>query len=83
MRLRLLLGLTTTALLGGCQACSDCTDYAPPAAFTAPGEIYAGGVLPGGLPVAPRGVSPPSPPDSEPMPTTPDQAPAAPMAARQ
>lgn len=82
MRTGFLLGAALIGLFGGCQACSDCTDYAPPAAFTAPGEVYAGGVLPSGPPVAPRGISPPAPPDQDPLPSTPDPASDSPLARR-
>jgi hypothetical protein len=67
MRLGSILAACLAALFGGCQACSDCSDYAPPASFTAPGEMYSGAMLPAGPPVVPQ-VLPPGTTQVEPMP---------------
>lgn len=63
----MLLGTGVLALFGGCQACSDCTDYSSPVRNTAPGEMYAGRMLPAGQPVVPQ-VFPPGTQTSEPVP---------------
>jgi hypothetical protein len=64
----LILGAGLLALCCGCQACSNCSDYAPPATFTAPGEVYADNVLPAGPPIVSRGIVPSA---SEPAPASP------------
>jgi hypothetical protein len=58
MRGRCILGIGVLALFSGCQACSDCSDYTPPVAFTAPGEVYADTMLPAGAPVVPQVLPP-------------------------
>jgi hypothetical protein len=58
MRRGSLLGIGVLALFGGCQACSDCTDYSAPVRDTAPGEMYAGRMLPAGQPVMPQVLQP-------------------------
>jgi hypothetical protein len=59
MRGKSLLGIGVLALFGGCQACSECTDFSSPVKNTAPGEIYAGTLLPAGQPVVPQVLPPP------------------------
>lgn len=71
MRLGLIASAGLAALFGGCQACSDCTDYAPPASFTAPGEMYSGSLLPAGPPVVPQVITPGAT-EIQPMPAAPD-----------
>ncbi len=58
MRLGSLLAVGLLATVSGCQMCDNCSDYAPPASFTAPGEAYAGSMLPAGPPVVPQVVPP-------------------------
>ena len=70
MRRELLLALGVLMSFGGCQACSDCTDYTSPVRNTAPGEMYAGMMLPAGQPVVPQ-VIPPGSGMTEPVPAQP------------
>jgi hypothetical protein len=74
MRGRLLLALGVLMSFGGCQACSDCTDYTSPVRDTAPGEMYAGRMLPAGQPVVPQFV-PPGTGMTQPLPSQPTPAP--------
>ena len=74
MRGRLLLALGVLMAFGGCQACSDCTDYTSPVRDTAPGEMYAGMMLPAGQPVVPQVIPPGTGmPQSSPSQPTPAQ----------
>jgi hypothetical protein len=66
-----IIGILT--FFGGCQACSDCTDYTPPVRNTAPGEMYAGMRLPTGQPVVPQ-VLPPGTEMNQPLPSQPTPA---------
>ena len=87
MRLGCIMAASLVVLFGGCQMCDNCSDYAPPASFTAPGEMYSGALLPPGPPVVPQ-VIPPGATEAQPMPATPPVTPEAeepeiPMALRQ